>query len=180
VAPESFEEFNMPNPPAQPRPATRSPALLGQCLLLGALSLFVLGLSTRAEDEIPDTDLVVSAEIVDVSQTTTVGERISVDGATYFSVLRGKMTVFVPFDKLKGVEASGEVKSDDGVDRVEASFTFQDGSTEKGLLKARQIVYGVSKLGNFQLKIRDLRSIRFLSAKRKESTPKPSTTAPHN
>jgi hypothetical protein len=143
-------------------------------LLLAGLAFLSLGLSTRDEDEIPETDLVVSAEIIDISQTKTTGERVSIDGATYFSVLRGRMTIFVPFDKLKSVESTGEIRNDDGVDRVEASFTFLDGSIETGLLKARQVLYGVSKFGNFQLKLRDLRSIRFLDIRRKEPTPKPS------
>lgn len=143
-------------------------------LALGVLAVLVMGLTTRAEDEIPEVDQNVRAEIVDISQTTTVGDRISVDGTAYFSVLRGKMTFFVPFEKLRSVESTGEVKSDGGVDRVEATFTFQDGTFETGLLKARQTLYGVSSLGNFQLKLRDVRSIRFLSVGPRPAANKPS------
>lgn len=154
----------------------KAPARPGRlhALLLGVLAFASLGLSTRAEDEIPETDKDVSAEIVDLAQTTTVGERLSIDGTTYFSVLRGKMTVFVPFEKLQSVQSSGQVKSEDGVDRVEASFTFHDGTTEKGLIKARQVLYGVSKLGNFQLKLRDVRSIRFIGIAPRPPKVKPS------
>ena len=100
--------------------------------------------------------------MVDTAQSTTRGDHISVDGVTYFSVLHGKMTIFVPFEKLQSVETLGPPTPIDGVDRVEASFTFHDGSSEKGYLKARQTLYGAAKLGTFQLKLRDLRSIRFL------------------
>lgn len=150
--------------------------LILACAVLGGATSGLLGLTTQAEDEVPATDKNVSAEVVDTAQATTRGDHVSVDGVTYFSVLHGKMTIFVPFEKLQSVEAIGAPATIDGVDRVEATFTFHDGSSEKGYLKARQTLYGASKLGAFQLKLRDLRSIRFLGVT--AAPPKPARTSP--
>jgi hypothetical protein len=141
-------------------------------VLLALSAVALLGLTTRAEDEIPETDQSFSAEIVDVSGARTTGDHVSVEGVTYFSVRRGSTTLFVPFARLQSVESAGEVEDEDGVDRIEATFTFQDGTTERGLLKSRETLYGASKLGNFQLRLGELRSIRFLG-----STPATSATA---
>jgi hypothetical protein len=145
-----------------------------QTLALLVLATTAVALSTRPEGEIPETEQNVSGEILDRSQTRTIGDHLSVDGVTYFSVLRGETTIFVPFAKLKAIEAVSEVKSDDGVDRVEATFTFLDGTSERGLLRSRQILYGSSKFGNFQLKLRDVLSIRFVNSAEVGAAARPS------
>src|SRR5687768_12062005 len=121
-----------------PASAPRSGRAAVRTLALVAAALGLLGLTTRAENEIPETEQNFAAEIVDRSRATTVGDHLSVEGVTYFSVRRGETTIFVPFARLRAVEALGEPASDGGVDRVEVSFTFQDGTSERGLLKSRE------------------------------------------
>lgn len=140
---------------------SRAIVRMGLMFLTAALWFGASALSSGGENEIPEVDKNYQAVVVDSTSTTTNGENVSVEGLLYFSVRRGEMTVFVPFDKLQSAEVLGNPVDVGGIDRVEVSFTFKDGGVEKGFVKARDLVYGSSRLGNFKLKIKDVRSIRF-------------------
>jgi hypothetical protein len=133
-------------------------------LVLGLIAPFLLALSTRSEDEVPETELNFAAEIVDISGAKTVGDRISVEGVTYFTVRRGMTTIFVPFAKLRALEVTGPVATEGGVDRLPARFDFADGTSESGSLRARDQLIGASSLGTFELRLRDLRTLRFVGS----------------
>ncbi len=145
----------------RPSPISIRSSGIATSLCLALLWLCAVGLSSKSEDQIPETEKNFSANLVDSTSATIEGENISVEGLLYFSVRRGEMTIFVPFEKLESVVFARESTNIDGIDRVEATFTFLDGATDRGFVKARDTLYGKSKLGNFKLKLKDLEKLRF-------------------
>ena len=126
-------------------------------VLLGAL--FCMGMSElggHPEGTVPETDVRISAKVVDHSGMETSLNQFSMDGKTYLDALRGSGQLTIPFQQLATLTC-GKASGDD----LAVQVKLKSGSTLDLTIRKRALFYGSTGYGAFVIKARDVARIEF-------------------
>lgn len=137
-------------------------------LFLTLPSLLGMGNLSLRSEEVPIPEEAFKVKVTDQLGITTEVEHASCEGKTYIVVERGKAKIQVPFSKIEKVTAIPselEVK-----DRVELRFILKQGSTLFGSGSAQEECQGLTEFGSYSIRLKDIRSIEFLSQQRTPPT----------
>jgi hypothetical protein len=127
-------------------------------LFLALTFLAATGMSGMGEAgprNIPEPARNFTATIVDRADVLTTVTQFSIDGMTHVIGQRGKGHVAVPFHKIRQVDFSSKP------DRLEAYLQMDSGETVVLAVKAASPCYGKSDLGNFQIRLGDVKTLIF-------------------
>jgi hypothetical protein len=132
-------------------------------LLLPVLILFVavicLGMGELGGEpagKVPETDVQITAEIVDRAGVETRLTQFSMDAKTYLDAQRGNGQMTIPFQELAAVtfgKANG--------DQLPVQVTLKSGQVLDLTVRKRAVFYGSTGFGTFVIKARDLARIKF-------------------
>ena len=130
--------------------------LAGLGLLLPVL-LLCLGmgeLGGHPEGSVPETDVNITATIVDRSGVGTSLEQFSMNGKTYLDAQRGNAQLTIPFSQLDAIvfdKVSGDL--------VAVQARLKNGETMDLELRRRALFYGSTGYGAYVIKARDIARI---------------------
>lgn len=134
------------------------------------VAIFVLsvlamsGLSAPAVDEIPQPKANFTVVVVDKAMVSTQLEKASFEGDTVFMGYRGKGEVSISFEKVKHAAF---------IDSEEPSYqlvriTLVDNQVVEIKMKNIITLYGMSELGPFRIKVKDISSLSFIGEKKEQ------------
>ena len=126
-------------------------------VLLGVLFCMGMGeLGGQPEGTVPETDVRISAKVVDHSGVETSLNQFSMDGKTYLDALRGSGQLTIPFQQVASL-TFGKVNGDDTAVQVK----LKSGEVMDLTVRKRSLFYGSTGYGTFVIKARDLARIEF-------------------
>jgi len=125
-------------------------------LAIALCSMGMGGLGGHPEGTVPDTDILIKAEIKDRSGTVTNVDQFSMDGKTSLAASRGQGKLTIPFQLIETL-SFGETKGDD----VKVDVKLKSGDAMTLSIRSRALFYGSTGFGAFQIKSRDVASIVF-------------------
>jgi hypothetical protein len=124
---------------------------------LAALCSLGMGeIGGHPEGTVPETDLKVSAKIVDRSGVETGLEQFSMNGKSYLDAQRGSGQLTIPFPELAAIEF-GSVSGD----LVTVQAKLKSGESMELEVRRRSLFYGSTGYGAFVIKARDVSRIEF-------------------
>ena len=131
------------------------------CAIVAVCILAMGNLGAPGIDEIPEPDRNFAAVVVDKAMISTHLEKVSFDGNTVFVGYRGKGEVSISFDRVK--HAAFE-KSDEPSYQL-VRITLTDDRVVEIKMKNVLTLFGMSELGPFRIKVKDISSISFIGEK---------------
>lgn len=126
-------------------------------LLIAAVAVLCMGmggLGGQPEGSVPETDVLIQADVKDRRGTVTTLNQFSMDGKTYLDAWRGQGKLAVPFQQVARI-AFGEVKGDE----IRVEVRLKTGEVMGLTIRSRAQFYGATGFGAFQIKSRDVASI---------------------
>jgi len=131
-------------------------------IVIFTLAVLAMGnLGAPGVDEIPEPDRNFAAVVVDKAMVSTHLEKVSFDGKTVFVGYRGKGEVSVSFDKVK--HAAFEDSEEPSYQLVR--LTLADDRIVEIKMKNVLTLFGMSELGPFRIKVRNISSISLVGEK---------------
>jgi hypothetical protein len=125
-------------------------------LMVALLCMGMGGLGGQPEGTVPETDVLIQADITDRSGFTTSLTQFSMDGKTYLDAWRGQGKLTIPFQQIDTI-SFGETK---GIE-VTVDAKLKSGNVMTLTIRSRAQFYGSTGFGAFQIKSRDVASIDF-------------------
>jgi hypothetical protein len=125
-------------------------------LMVALLCMGMGGLGGQPEGTVPETDVLIQADITDRSGFTTSLNQFSMDGKTYLDAWRGQGKLTIPFQQIDTI-SFGETK---GIE-VTVDAKLKSGNVMTLTIRSRAQFYGSTGFGAFQIKSRDVASIDF-------------------
>jgi len=113
-------------------------------------------LGGQPEGTIPETDVKISAKVIDREGVETSLEQFSMDGNTFLDTQRGSGQLTIPFQELASV-SFGKVSGD----RLSVEVRFKSGESMQLDVRKRALFYGSTGFGAFTIRARDLARIDF-------------------
>ena len=131
--------------------------LLSVLILLATVICLGMGeLGGEPAGKVPETDVQITAEIVDRAGVETRLTQFSMDAKTYLDAQRGNGQMTIPFQELAAVtfgKANG--------DQLPVQVTLKSGQVLDLTVRKRAMFYGSTGFGAFVIKARDLARIEF-------------------
>lgn len=128
-------------------------------VLLAVAALLCMGmggLGGHPEGSVPETDVLIQADIKDHNGTATSLNQFSMDGKTYLDAWRGQGKLSIPFQNIDTI-AFGERKGDE----VKVEVKLKSGTVMSLSIRSSAQFYGSTGFGAFQIKSRDVDRIDF-------------------
>jgi hypothetical protein len=120
------------------------------------ISMGMGGLGGQPEGSVPETDILIQANVKDRSGITTSLNQFSMDGKTSLDAWRGQGKLTIPFQHIETI-SFGEIKGDE----VKVEAKLKSGNVMTLAVRARALFYGSTGFGAFQIKSRDVATIDF-------------------
>lgn len=134
-------------------------------LVVFVLSFFAMsGLSAPTVDEIPKPEANFSVIVVDKAMVSTQLEKASFEGEVVFMGYRGKGEVSISFNKVKH---AAFVEADEPSYQL-VRITLVDNQVVEIRMKNIITFYGMSELGPFRIKVKDISSLSFIGEKKEQ------------
>jgi hypothetical protein len=128
--------------------------------LLILLISFWVALSAMAkppQGEIPMPEINFTATFIDDQEISTKCQQVSWDGKTFLTGTRGKGIVTIPFEKVKRVVFTGNVR--DG--KKDSQVTLKNGEVVAVTFNAEARLYGTTSFGSYMITVKNLKEILF-------------------
>lgn len=129
-------------------------------VLVLVVAMFCMGmgeLGGQPAGTVPETDVPISAKVVDRFSVETKLTQFSMDAKTFLDAQRGSGQLTIPFQELVSVvfgKANG--------DQMPVRVTLKSGEELDLTVRKRSVFYGSTGFGAFVIKARDLARIDFL------------------
>jgi len=121
--------------------------------------LLITGMGRAPGPDIPVPDRNFTARVEDDQGISTKISQISWNGETYFSGLRGKGAVTIPFEKVKRITSTGSYTAG----MKDFQVTLVDGEVVAVSLDEDSRITGRASFGTFSIKARNIKEIVFKS-----------------
>lgn len=126
-------------------------------ILVVALLCMGMGeLGGQPEGSIPETDVPISAKVIDLSGVETPLDQFSMDGKTYLDALRGSGQLTIPMQQLASLKF-GKATGDE----LAVQVALKSGEEMQLKIRRRALFYGSTGYGSFTIKARDIARIEF-------------------
>ncbi len=126
-------------------------------LLVAALFCTGMGdLGGLPQGTVPETDVQITAKVIDRSGVETTLNQFSMDANTFLDAQRGSGQLTIPFQQLASVtfgKANG--------DQMPVQATLKSGQVLDLTVRKRAVFFGSTGFGTFVVKARDLSRIEF-------------------
>jgi len=127
-------------------------------VLLAALFCMGMGeLGGQPAGTVPETDVQITAKVVDRSGVETSLTQFSMDAKTFLDAQRGSGQLTIPF-----LELSSLVFGKANGDQMPVRVTLKSGEVLDVTVRKRSVFYGSTGYGAFVIKARDLARIELL------------------
>ncbi|HHL39501.1 MAG TPA: hypothetical protein ENJ37_03240 [Deltaproteobacteria bacterium] len=117
----------------------------------------LVGMGRVPGPEVPLPDVDFRATIIDSQDIATECRNVSWDGQTFFSGLRGKGAVSIPFEKVRKVEFVGE----GGEGLADFQVTLKSGEVIGVSLEAHKKLTGTTSFGSYRIDAIHIKEIVF-------------------
>jgi hypothetical protein len=130
--------------------------LSGLILVVAVICLGMGELGGEPAGKVPETDVQITAKVIDRAGVETLLSQFSMDAKTYLDTHRGSGQLTIPFKELARV-TFGKVNGD----QVPVQVTLKSGQTQDLTVNKRAVFYGSTGFGAFVIRARDVARIEF-------------------
>ncbi len=119
--------------------------------------VFLTAMGTRPGTEVPVPEVNFKATVIDDQDISTKCENVSWEGRTYFTGMRGKGVVTIPFEKVKKITVVGER----GDGRVDFQVMLRNGDIVAVTFDDEERFFGTTDFGTYRILAKNIKEIIF-------------------